>query len=75
MRVTIDEAGDHAAAIEIDDARPRRDMGRDLLVRTDCEDALAGDRHGLGHRERAIDGDDLAGFEHQIGGTRDRRRR
>jgi len=58
--MAIDEAGHDATARKIDHARPRRDVGRDGFVRADRQDAISGDRQGLGDGKGAIDGNDLA---------------
>jgi hypothetical protein len=67
--MAIDEAGHDGAAGEVDHARRRGDMLGDRGVRADRENLVARDRYRRSDGEIAIDGDDLAVLEDEVGGT------
>src|SRR4029450_2966797 len=69
--MAIDEPGNDGLASEVDGACRKRGERRHGGVRTDGQDAVAGNGDGLRDRKGPIDGDDLAVAEHEVGGPDD----
>src|SRR5262249_56121368 len=67
VSMTIDQTGDDALALEIDDASSRCGMRRHCRIITDGEDPLAGDGDRLADREIGVDRDDLGVLENEVG--------
>ena len=67
VRVRVDQAGQDRLAAEVDHRGPRPPGLEDLLVGPDPEQPVALDGQGLADREVAVDRDDLAVVEDQVG--------
>ncbi len=74
MQVVVHESRDDGVAFQIDDASGGTGEGPELIFVAGGEDAVSRDRHALGYREVAIDGDDLAVDQQEIGGRWARQR-
>ena len=70
MAVTVGQAGNSELAAQVDHSRRRRDVGFDVGVRPDCDDAVTDDGGGLRLRTRRIHRHDMAVGEHEGGGAR-----
>jgi hypothetical protein len=66
MRMAVDQPGDHRAPMQVDDAGGRAGERSEIGAAADGGDAVALDRHCLGDRERAVDGDDPAVAKQQV---------
>jgi hypothetical protein len=73
--VAVDQSRHHRPAPEVDDARIGCDVLRHRRVGADGEDARAGNRDRLRDAELAVDGDNPAVAQDQVGGGRRRVRR
>ena len=72
VEVVVHQPRNHAAALEIDHPRRRTGDRAHLIVVADGHDAIADDRDRLVDGEAAIDGDDLAVEEDEVGRRRPR---
>ena len=60
MGVVVEQAGQHALALEVDAPGPVARQRQDLLVVTDRDEAAGLDGHGTGHGFAAVQRGDLA---------------
>ena len=67
VQMVVHQPRDHRAALQIDHPRRRPGDRLHLIVVADGHDAIADDRDGFVDRETAIDGDDLAVEQDEIG--------
>jgi hypothetical protein len=68
MRVAVDEAGHHGAAVQRDGLGVRGAVALDLGGLADGDEAAGADGDGFGDGELRVGGDDLAAGEDQVGG-------
>ena len=67
MAVTLDEAGDDQATLEIDDLGVGSDVYADFPVATDGDDLVALDGDSLSFGQGVVDSDDHTPAEHEVG--------
>jgi len=76
VHVRVDQAGDHRAALQVDDAvlpaRFAADELFDLRVRAERDDAPVADRERLMHRGSRVEGDDPSVEKDGVGGLSER---
>ena len=65
--VSVDEAGQQALAVELDDLCRRPDPGLDIRVGAHRGDTVADDRHRLMEASLRVHGDDVATTEDEVG--------
>lgn len=70
MHVRIDQSGEKAAALQVENLGRRSSERSDLVEGSDCQDATVTDRHGLGPDMAWVHREDRAATDDQIGDPR-----